>query len=272
MVYLFSSSPRTIVNYFEEKDIQFQLVTPNDFVSFKEAYKTKSGDLGLVYDFGKFIPESLLQAIPMLNIHFSLLPKYRGAIPVEAALLAGDKITGISVQKMVKAMDEGPLLYTRSVEINPELVAYELQGYMDSLLPEILEEVLEVPHTSWNFTEQVGEPSYCYEKELQRERGKIMFTELTSTEVVNRVRAYNPEPFAWCMVSKKEKNLEMNISRATRFDEQLAPGSFRFVKKQGLAIGCKEGTVLVTELTIAGSKKLVGGDIASLKGSIELQV
>lgn len=270
MVYLFSSKPRTIVEYFERNNIAYQLVTLDSFAAMVQQYEPIKGDIGIVYDFGKFIPEKLLSALPLLNIHFSLLPKYRGATPVEAALLSGDTVTGVTVQKMVKAMDEGPLLLSVPIDIEPSWAAFELQAYMDSRLPEVLDEIFRVSPNEWQFKEQTGEPSYCYEKDLQRENGKIVFEELTADEVINRIRAYNPEPMAWCYIQKGAHILEMNMMRAKLFHEKLNQGDIVFVKKQGLAIGCKTGSVLITELVISGSKKLANGDIVALKGSIEL--
>jgi methionyl-tRNA formyltransferase len=271
MIYLFSSKPKTVETYLQSKNTAFQLVTKETFRDFVETYVVNADDLGIVYDFGKMIPESLLSKLLLLNIHFSLLPKYRGAIPVEAAIINGESKTGISVQKMVKEMDAGPLLYSKEVVINPDWTSGELQSYMDSLLPDLLSEIKVGQKKEYEFTSQVGEPSYCYIKELSRAVAEIDWRNDSSVKMVNKIRAYNPEPLAWVKIVKSGQEKTVNILRAeVVVDINIASGEYLFIKKRGLALGTKNGTVLVTELVVEGSKLLAAGDIVSLKGSVTL--
>lgn len=271
MLYLFSSKPATIESYLREKSIAYELVDKDRYGVFLQSYIPQEGDIGITYDFGKIIPESLFQNLFMLNIHFSLLPKYRGAVPVEAAILNGESETGITVQKVAKNMDAGDILFTMPVTIQKHWSAGELQAYMDSLVPEILEKVLEGSPKTWQFTQQVGEPTFCYMKLLNRENGLIAFQEKTALEIVNQIRAFNPEPLAWVRIHRSGKVSEMNLLRAEVIESPVVkPGEHQFLKKRGLAVGTREGTVLITKLVIAGSKELTGADIVALKGSIQL--
>lgn len=271
MLYLFSSKPQTIEKYLREKGILYELVDKERYGVFLQDYIPNSGDLGIVYDFGKIIPDSLLQNLLMLNIHFSLLPKYRGAIPVESAILSGDTETGISIQKMVKGMDAGDLLLTRTVSIEPQWTSGELQAYMDSLLPALLDELFAMPQSEWKFTPQIGEPTFCYIRELTREKAILDFENTTAIELERKIRAYNPEPLAWTRVTRNGKTLEMNILKSETVDGfDLAPKAIAFVKQKGLVIGAKNSALLVNELVISGSKVLRDGDIVALKGTLEL--
>lgn len=271
MIYVFSSSPETIERSFKAKGIAYQLVNKEQYGIFLQEYIPQKGDWGVVYDFGKIIPESLLQNLLLLNIHFSLLPKYRGAIPVEAAIREGEKKTGITVQKMAKGMDAGAILLQREVEIDEDWTAGELQTYMDSLLPEIFDKILLQQPEDWVFVPQEGEPSYCYIRELTREHAKLEPRNCPANQFIRNVRAYNPEPLAWMTIIRNGSETTMNVLRAMPYSEsgELAPGTFAFVKKLGLIVGTKKGTVLVTELIVAGSKKLAGENILALKGSLE---
>ncbi|MCC7303961.1 hypothetical protein IT418_00900 [bacterium] len=257
--------------YLKEKGIVYELVDKEKYGVFLQSYIPHVGDWGLVYDFGKILPEDLLQNLLMINIHFSLLPKFRGAIPVEAAILTGEKETGITFQKMVKEMDMGDIIFSHTVAIEPQWTSGELQKYMDSLLPGLLDKLFTNQKQGIVFTPQQGEGSICYKRELNRVAAKINFAEMTAEEIIRKVRAYNPEPLAWTDILRNGKSFEMNLLRGSVFNDlQLEPKKIQFLKQKGLAIGTKKGTVLITSLTIAGSKQLNGGDIVALKGSLEL--
>lgn len=271
MIYLFSSKPKTIVEYFRSKNIRYELVDNEKYGIFLQTYIPDEGDLGVVYDFGKIIPESLLQNLLLLNVHFSLLPKYRGAIPVEAALLSGEKDTGITIQKMAKKMDAGDILLQETTTIEEGWSAGTLQAVMDAQVPTLLEKLFLMPREDWKYKPQVGEPTFCYMKGLNRENAFIDFSSMTAEEILRKVHAYNPEPMAWTTILRNNKPLEMNILSAEINNEiELSPKQCHFVKKAGLAVGTKAGTVMLQEIIVSGSKPLRNGDIVALKGTLTL--
>lgn len=271
MVYLFSSAPTTICRYLELRQVKYTLVPKEELKSFTETYIPLNEDWGLVYDFGKFISKTLLDKLFMVNIHFSLLPNYRGATPVEAALLHGDTETGITIQRMVSEMDAGAIISTMNITIQKSWSAGELQAYMDSKLPEMLELLVDNHPRELPATEQVGTPTFCYERLLDREGAQLVFVTATNIDLLSRIRAYNPEPLAWFTAQKQGKIVQVNVFRAEVIEGLvLAPGEVTFIKKRGMAIGCQSGCLLITELIVSGSKRLVGGDIVALKGQIEV--
>lgn len=95
-------------------------------------------DLGVVVAYGRIIPTSVLDALPMLNLHFSLLPRWRGAAPVERALLAGDERTGVCVMDVAEALDEGDIYATAEVVIGPDATLQSLRGELVELGTELL--------------------------------------------------------------------------------------------------------------------------------------
>jgi methionyl-tRNA formyltransferase len=102
--------------------------------------------LGIVVAYGKIIPQNIIDSFPlgMLNIHYSLLPKYRGASPVENAILAGDATTGVTIQKLVFKLDAGPIVAVREFEIDNEITSPELKIKLTEVGSELLLETL--PH------------------------------------------------------------------------------------------------------------------------------
>jgi methionyl-tRNA formyltransferase len=101
-------------------------------------------ELGVVVAFGRIISADLLSAIPMVNLHFSLLPRWRGAAPVERAILAGDAETGVCLMRLDEGLDTGPVVQCRSLFIGPEETADELRGRLVSVGTELLLGELEV--------------------------------------------------------------------------------------------------------------------------------
>jgi methionyl-tRNA formyltransferase len=115
---------------------------------------------GVVVAYGALIPASILQRVPMLNVHFSLLPRWRGAAPVEHAILAGDRETGVSIMTLELSLDTGPVHLEHRVEVG-EKTAAELRGELALVGAAALVEVLSRPELLANPSPQVGEPTYA---------------------------------------------------------------------------------------------------------------
>ncbi|HWD96204.1 MAG TPA: methionyl-tRNA formyltransferase [Acidimicrobiales bacterium] len=115
---------------------------------------------GIVVAYGAIIPAPLLERIPMLNVHFSLLPRWRGAAPVERALLAGDEVTGVSIMTLEPSLDTGPVHLERRIEID-EKTAAQLRGELATLGAQALVEVLASPELLAHPTPQAGEATYA---------------------------------------------------------------------------------------------------------------
>lgn len=120
-------------------------------------------ELGVVVAYGRIIKPHLLDALPMVNLHFSLLPRWRGAAPVERALLAGDERTGVGVMRVEEGLDTGGLYAEREVEIGTETTADELRSTLVDVGTELLLDVVGRPVDDWidAARPQVGEPVYA---------------------------------------------------------------------------------------------------------------
>jgi methionyl-tRNA formyltransferase len=116
-------------------------------------------ELGVVVAFGRIIKPHVLAALPMVNLHFSLLPRWRGAAPVERALLAGDEVTGVCVMAVDETLDTGAVYARRELPIKPGETAAELRGELVSIGTELLVSVLSGPLPEP--VPQVGEPTYA---------------------------------------------------------------------------------------------------------------
>jgi methionyl-tRNA formyltransferase len=152
-------------------------------------------ELGAVVAFGQLLPDALLDALPhgFVNLHFSLLPRWRGAAPVERAILAGDTETGVSVMRIDAGLDTGPVYATRSTAIGPHDTAGELRARLVALGTELMVET--VPHVpTADPTPQVGEATYA--EKLTVEEFELDWSRPTE-ELMCLIRAGNPRPGAW---------------------------------------------------------------------------
>lgn len=152
---------------------------------------TFSADYAIVVAYGKIFPEELIAAFPkgVLNVHYSLLPKYRGATPMEAALLAGDTVTGVTIQKMVRALDAGDILAQEEAPIAPNETARELRPRLITLGAELLVRTLPAFERG-EITPTAQDASRAtHARKFKKEDGRLDLT-LPGEENWNKYRAY----------------------------------------------------------------------------------
>jgi methionyl-tRNA formyltransferase len=127
------------------------------------AVSESGAELGVVVAFGQIIKPHVLDVLPMVNLHFSLLPRWRGAAPVERALLAGDEVTGVCVMALEEGLDTGGVYARREVPIGPETTATELRAQLVDVGTDLLVETLGTPLSTWldHASPQFGEVTYA---------------------------------------------------------------------------------------------------------------
>ena len=175
--------------------LDLDVLTPERSSEVLDDVTKADADLGVVVAFGQLLPESLLDAVPhgFVNLHFSLLPRWRGAAPVERAMLAGDAETGVCIMALEKGLDTGPV-YARAVcPIAGHETAGELRARLATLGTDLLVSTLpSVPHSLPS--PQVGEPTYA--DKLTVEEFELDW-EQSAVDLARVVRSGNPRPGAW---------------------------------------------------------------------------
>jgi methionyl-tRNA formyltransferase len=172
--------------------------TPRRAREVVDAVAASGAELGVVVAFGQLLPPALLDAVPLgfVNVHFSLLPRWRGAAPVERAILAGDTETGVCIMALEAGLDTGPVYARAATPIPPDATAGDVTDALVAIGTDLL--VATLPRIGELVPEpQTGEPTYAdklavEEFELRPDR--------TPTELVRTVRAGNPRPGAWATV------------------------------------------------------------------------
>jgi len=229
-------------------------------------------DLLVTAAYGKILPGELLN-IPRygcINVHASLLPKYRGAAPINWAIINGESKTGITTMQTDIGMDTGDILLKDEIEITEDITAGELEEKLAELGAETLKKTLEKLKEGnlQRIPQKHSEASYA--PMLSKEIGLINW-EKTSCEIHNLVRGVNPWPGAYTFYKGrrikiwKTKNIEnWSANCSTQLndngvDDKL-PGTICSTTKDGIVVKCGRGYVLLLELQFDGAKKLCTGD------------
>lgn len=213
-------------------------------------------DLMVTAAFGQILSAENL-AVPKygcINVHGSLLPKYRGAAPIQWAVINGERVTGITTMLTDVGLDTGDILLTRALEIGPDETAGELYTRMAELGAEVLKDT--IARLQEGTLPRVKQDDAAATKcsMLKKEDGKLDFAR-SAWEVHNRVRGVNPWPGAYVLLPGGEP-LKIWRTRAAAESVPGAPGSCVGDEKRGLFVACGEGAVEVLELQASGGKRL----------------
>jgi methionyl-tRNA formyltransferase len=183
------------------EELGLAVATPERSRDVVEQVRDTGAQLGAVVAFGQILPTALLEALPLgfVNVHFSLLPRWRGAAPVERAILAGDERTGVDIMAIEAGLDTGPVFASESTAIGAEETAGELHARLvemgAALLVRTLPDVGEIEPAP-----QTGEPTYA--EKLTVEEFELD-PAAPGADLHRLVRAGNPRPGAWIMVDGK---------------------------------------------------------------------
>ncbi len=210
-------------------------------------------DLNLVFAFGMILKKNVLNypKFGSVNIHTSILPKYRGASPITEAILNGDKETGISIMKMDEEMDHGNIITTLKIEIKEGEKASELAERMSELIAKNICEIVEkISSETFNEKEQNhNNASYC--KKHTDKDAEINFLEKMEN-VLNKIRAFDTNPKAHFFLKNGQKLI---INTATKSEKKLNPTMIEIENKR-LFIGTNTNAIEIIELTLEGKKQL----------------
>ncbi len=222
-------------------------------------------DLFVVAAFGQILPQRLLDipTIMPVNVHGSLLPAYRGAAPVQWAIIHGLRRTGITIMKMDAGMDTGPILLQDSLEIGEEETFGELYPRMAGLGADLLMKALAALDAGT--LEPVEQPSegVCMAPMLTREMARVQW-DRPAVEVHNLVRALDPSPGAYTMLGDERLRLYRPSLSVESGGGQAPWGTVVYAGDRGLEVACGRGSVIFREVQWPGKRRMEAG--AFLRG------
>ena len=189
-----------------------------------EELKQYGAEFAVVVAYGKILPQSLIDIFPkgILNIHYSLLPSYRGASPVESALLNGETTTGVTIQQMVLELDAGDVIAVQEVEIEPEETTRELRPRLVTIGALLLAGTLpDFIAGAVNYTPQnTAGVTTC--KKISKDKGELFLTD-SGEENWNKYRAYAESPGTYFFIKKDERTVRVKIKTAQYKDGIFTP-------------------------------------------------
>ena len=211
----------------------------------------------VVAAYGLILPQAVLDipAHGALNIHASLLPRWRGAAPIQRALLAGDAETGITIMQMDNGLDTGPMLQQQGIAISPDDDAQTLHDKLAALGARMIVEAVEQAAAGCVRPAPQPEAGASYAHRIAKRDAEIDWT-APAAQIERTVRAMRPSPGA----ATRLKGEVLKFWRARVTDAHGEPGRVIAANPEGVLVACGEGALLATELQRAGGKRLMAGE------------
>ena len=221
----------------------------------------KKPDVLISCAYGKIMSKALLECFQMgnINIHPSLLPRWRGPSPIESSILQGDNKTGVSLMQMTEELDAGPVYEQRSIQLAGEN-AKTLSERLSFLAADMIEEFLPSFFEGTVKAEQQDERLVTHSEIIKKEHARVDWNE-ASEAIDNKIKAYYPWPVAHTYLD--EKYIRIWDSEALMEDEEgIDPGKIMDTSNEGVIVKCKKGKIMLKGIQPEGKKEMLAADFA----------
>ena len=239
---------------------QIPVFQPHSLKDQDDIIKNLNADVMIVVAYGMLIPQSIL-SIPRLgciNIHASILPRWRGAAPIQRAIEAGDSKTGVSIMQMDVGLDTGPVYQTLSIDIDEDDTSITLHNKLSVLGTQGLIETLANLEENPDLAAIAQDDAAAnYAKKIQKAEAQIDWTE-SANQIQQRIRAFNPWPI--CQSSHQGNRIRIwqsSVVKMNRQDDDTKPGQIIDIDQQGVLAKCGQDYLLIQKLQRDGSRPLL---------------
>lgn len=248
----------------QSKELKIPLFQPDivsspDFLPTLEQFKP---DLFVVVAYGEILKSDLLN-MPIkgcINLHASLLPKFRGAAPIQRSIIEGESETGVTIMHLAKKMDAGDIIESQKIPINLETTYGELEQEICRVGSRLLLNVIRDIERGIIKREPQDHAQATYAPKIELEDCEVKWDQ-PALRIHNLIRGVNPEPGAWCWVKIKDELKRLKIYSTTLLpDEHMQPGLLK-IKNQDIIIGCSEGALGLLEVQLEGKKRMSASDL-----------
>jgi methionyl-tRNA formyltransferase len=227
---------------------------------FSEELRKLAPDVCVVTAYGKILPKDVLEVPPhgCVNVHASLLPRFRGAAPIQWAIAHGDPETGVALMRMDEGLDTGPVIAMKRLSIAPDETSATLHEKLSRLGGEILRESL--PAYLRGELKPVPQPSegMVLAPIIQKEDGQLDFTK-PAVELERRVRAFTPWPGAFTWLN----GARLKVHRTKVGSGRGAPGTVVAAGPSGIEVACGEGSIVLLDVQPEGKRVMAAGEFLS---------
>jgi methionyl-tRNA formyltransferase len=218
------------------------------------AFRAHNADAAVVVAYGLILPKPILEAMPLgsFNIHASLLPRWRGAAPINRAIMAGDTQSGVTIMQMDEGLDTGAMAMADRVPIDADMTAGELHDALAKLGAELMPRALAALERGTLELKPQPQAGVTYAEKISKEETRIDWSK-AGKAVHDHIRGLSPFPGAWC----EAEGTRIKVLRSAQAERAGAPGT---VLDDRLTIACGEGAVRLLELQRAGGKPMPAED------------
>ncbi|MBS0232657.1 MAG: methionyl-tRNA formyltransferase [Proteobacteria bacterium] len=229
----------------------------------RDAFAALNADAAVVVAYGLLLPKAVLDATRLgcFNVHASKLPRWRGAAPIQRAIMAGDTVTAVNIMRMERGLDTGPVCLGRDVPIPPEMTAGDLHDALSKLGAELMVDTLSKLEAGALHCVPQSDEGVTYAAKIDKGETRIDFAR-PAKEVVNHIRGLSPAPGAWFELALGGKAERIRVLSAERTEGNAEPGT---IIDEKLTIACGEGAVRIDRLQRAGKQPMAAADF--LRGS-----
>lgn len=229
----------------------------------RDALVASGAELAVVVAYGKILPRALLDAVPRgcINVHASILPKYRGAAPVQWAVIAGEHETGVAIMQLDEGMDTGPVLLERRVPIDPDETSGELLARLAPIGASAMLDAIAALEAGTAQPLAQDHARATHAPMLTKADGAIDFT-LPARAVAARIRGVDPWPGAQALL----RGQPVKLFRARAADGSGEPGQVLAIDASGMRVACGDGSVVIREIQAAGRKRMAVAQFAAGRG------
>ena len=248
-------------------DIQLEQPASLTDIKTQETIARLEADVLIVVAYGLILPQAVLD-IPRLgciNVHGSILPKWRGAAPIQRAIEAGDRETGVTVMQMDVGLDSGPMLTTSLCTIDDKETSASLYPKLAVLGAQALINTLEKMRSGTAVGIAQDSTQSSYADKIAKQESLIDWS-ASVTEIERRVRAFNPFPAAYSLVNGQR--IKIWLASADSRDYHGVPGEILSADDDGLLVKCGNGALLISTIQLAGKSKLCVAEVLKSRASI----
>lgn len=240
----------------EAKRLGLPVLTPTTLKT-EEAqteFRALDADAAVVVAYGLILPKAILDSVPLgcFNLHASLLPRWRGAAPINRAVMAGDTESGVTVMKMDEGLDTGDMAMVERVAIDPDMTAGELHDRLAAIGGDLMLRAMGALERGALQLVKQPETGVTYASKIEKSETRIDWHK-TASEVHNHIRGLSPFPGAWCEMPGENGPVRIKVLRTTRSEGRGAPGT---VLDRRLTVACGLGAIRILEVQRAGKQAM----------------
>ncbi len=226
--------------------------------------KALNADIMVVVAYGLLLPEAVLETprLGCINVHASLLPRWRGAAPIQRAIAAGDKTTGVTIMKMDKGLDTGAMLRKVETPIDDTDTGGSLHDRLAILGAQACVDSLNHIHDDLKNAEEQDDELACYAHKLTKDEANLNWND-DALNLYNQVRAFNPWPVAQTQLAHQK--IRVWEASHTNSGSSTKPGTVIKADKKGIEVACGKGTLIITRLQLPGGRALSSRDILNAR-------